>query len=227
MQGAQDERAGVSNDAGAAHPCRNRAMSGERKGQRRAPEREQLQRRSVAPREAGGKQDADRQPAGALAVQHESRVALQRHRRDRDRRDPQRQVQTGRAGGAQQRIADGSEGDGRNKQPGDRGRGQRIETGRRGEHVANDSVVCIAVARAVPIVSHTRELYNIKFSASKQRREISDHAARGRLALSLCRSQASSRRATLSSVVPGCTPASRSPVTPLESVEGCSSSAAR
>ena len=76
VQCAQRQRAGVSKHAGATHPGRGETMSREREGQRRAAKREQLQRRSVAPRESGGEHGADRQPRHALAVQCESRAAV-------------------------------------------------------------------------------------------------------------------------------------------------------
>jgi hypothetical protein len=119
------------------HPGRGETMSREREGQRRAAKREQVQRRSVAPRESGREHDADHQPRDTLAVECESRAPVQGERGDCDRRDPQRQVQTHRAGSAQQRIAHRAEDDARHEQRRDGAGWHGIEASRPLERLAN------------------------------------------------------------------------------------------
>ena len=81
-------------------------MGGEGKGQRGARERQQLQEWRVSPREAGRERDADRQPHDALTVQRDSRPPVDQQCGDRDGRDPQRDVQAGRACSTHQDVAD-------------------------------------------------------------------------------------------------------------------------
>ena len=93
MQRPQPQCTGVLKDARATHPRRGRTMSRDREGERRGGQRKQLQRYSITPREAGGEEDTDYQPPDARAIECERRTPVQRQRGNRDRRNPQRQVE--------------------------------------------------------------------------------------------------------------------------------------
>ena len=74
---------------------------------------------------------------------------MQRERGDRDRGDPQRQIQTRRAGGVQQRIANRAEDHARHDQRRNEGGWHGVEASHPRECLADDAAVGIPTGTAV------------------------------------------------------------------------------